>query len=269
MEGCVMALNYVGLLADLRHETDQLAGFLGSLAPQDWDLPSPAAGWSVKDQVTHLAFFDDAAIMALERGDDFRGYADELIAGGMDFPDRVAEDYRMLAPATVRSWFTDSRSALIVAFVGQDPKRRLPWFGPDMSVASSVTARLMETWAHSQDVYDALGAVHPPSRGLRHIAHLGVSTFGFAHTLNGLDIPDVPVYVELRSAAGHLWCWGPTDALDRVKGTAEDFVLTVTQRRHWSETGLLVDGPVARTWLDIAQAFAGAPSRRLPTAVRR
>ena len=38
-----------------------------------------------------------------------------------------------------------------------DPKARLKWAGPDMSARSSITARLMETWAHGQEVYDHLG----------------------------------------------------------------------------------------------------------------
>ena len=31
-------------------------------------------------------------------------------------------------------------------FAAADPKQRVQWFGPDMSVRSSITARLMETW---------------------------------------------------------------------------------------------------------------------------
>ena len=108
----------------------------------------------------------------------------------------------------------------------------------------------------------ALGVEHPPSPGLRSIAHLGVTTFGFAHTLNGLEVPDEPVRVELLSPDGQSWFWGPIDAANRVSGSALDFVLTVTQRRHWSQTALVPTGPVASQWLDIAQAFAGAPTQR-------
>ena len=60
-----------------------------------------------------------------------------------------------------------------------------------------------------------------------------------------------------------MWTWGPADAADQIAGSAEDFVLTVTQRRHWTETSLAVKGPVAQRWLDIAQVFAGAPSQRV------
>ena len=160
-------------------------------------MPTPAEGWTIKDQVSHLAYFDDSAHLALLHPEDFRCEAAKLIAGGMDFPDRIAEQHRTLPHNTVLDWFSDSRRQLLAGFTGDDPKRRLPWFGPDMSVASSATARLMETWAHGQDIYDTLDVPHPPSPGLRNIAHLGVATFAFAHTLNGLDIPAEPVRVEL------------------------------------------------------------------------
>jgi hypothetical protein len=44
-----------------------------------------------------------------------------------------------------------------------DPSLRLPWYGPPMSAASSVTARLMESWAHGQDIADAVGVTHRPT----------------------------------------------------------------------------------------------------------
>lgn len=257
-----MALDYPALLTQLRHESDELLGCLRGLAAEQWSMPTPAPGWSIQDQVSHLAFFDDTARLALTDADRFRRDADELVAGGMDFPDRLAAVHRVRPPEEILDWFVTARNQLLAAFEGDDPRRRLPWFGPDMSVASSATARLMETWAHGQDVYDTLLLPHPPSPGLRSIAHLGVATFAFAHTLNGIEVPDEPVRVTLHSPEGQVWSWGPANAVNRVTGSAEDFVLTVTQRRHWLETELVALGPVAKNWLNIAQAFAGAPSRR-------
>jgi len=257
--------DYAGLLTDLRHESDRLVEHLDGLASERWRLATPAQGWSIQDQVSHLAFFDDAARSALTQPRDFRAQAKRLIADGMDFPDRIAARHRTLTPDALLQWFIAARRDLLAAFTGEDPRRRLPWFGPDMCVASSATARLMETWAHGHDIYDTLGVEHPPSPGLRSVAHLGVTTFAFSHTLNGLEVPDDPVRVELRSPDGQSWIWGPADAVDRVIGPAVDFVLTTTQRRHWTQTALVATGPVAKRWLDIAQAFAGAPTR---TAVR-
>ncbi|WP_273735339.1 TIGR03084 family metal-binding protein [Mycolicibacterium septicum] len=263
-----MAVDYPALLDDLRQETDNLLEQLRTLAAAQWDLPTPAARWSIKDQITHLAFFDDATLLAINHPEEFRVQADAHIAGGMDFPDRITDEHRHLSGERVCNWFTDSRQQLIGTFIAGDPKRRLPWYGPDMSMASSATARLMETWAHGQDIYDTLGLAHPPSPGLRSIAHLGVATFAFTHQLHGRDVPAEPVRVELTAPDGELWTWGPADAPDRVSGPAEDFVLAATQRRHWTETYLTATGSVATGWLDIVQAFAGAPSRREPKALR-
>ncbi|MBB3753932.1 uncharacterized protein (TIGR03084 family) [Mycolicibacterium sp. BK634] len=257
-----MSLDYPGLLADFRQESETLIACLRELERGQWAQPTPAPGWTIHDQISHLAFFDKATRLALTDPEQFRTEADDLIAGGMDFPDRIADDYRSIAPDELLAWFVDERRSLIEEFTRDDPRRRVPWFGPDMSVASSATARLMETWAHGQDVYDAVGLTHPPSPGLRSIAHLGVATFHFAHVLHGLPVPDEQVRVALQSPQGDIWTWGPDATANHITGTAEDFVLTVTQRRHWTETGLVVEGDVARGWLDIAQAFAGAPSRR-------
>lgn len=257
-----MAVDFPKLLVDLRQESDALLDCLAGLSTDQWDQATPASGWAIRDQVSHLAFFDDVAHLALTDADAFRAEAERQIAGGLDFPDRIAVQYHSLPAAGLRDWFAASRSRLIDEFASNDPKRRLPWFGPDMSVASSATARLMETWAHSQDVYDTLGAAHPPSTGLRSIAHLGVSTFGFAHRLNDREVPEDPVRVELRAPeSDEIWSWGPADADNRVAGAAQDFVLVVTQRRHARDTALVIDGDVASAWMDIAQAFAGAPGR--------
>ncbi|MET8427879.1 TIGR03084 family metal-binding protein [Nocardia sp. NPDC004860] len=261
-----MGLDYPALLRDLERESDRLIDCLYSAAESDWEAPTPAAGWAVRDQISHLAFFDDFAHLAMTNANLFRVEAAELTSLGPDFPDRAAERYRHLTRCDLLNWFTESRQRLLSQFTTDDPKRRLPWFGPDMSVASSATARLMETWAHGRDVYDTLGVVAPPSPGLRSIAHLGVSTFAFAHRLRGLQVPAEPVHVTLNAPdRDEVWTWGPADADNRISGPAEDFVLVVTQRRHPDDTELTIQGDVASAWMAIAQAYAGEPGPGRPS----
>lgn len=263
-----MALDYPALLDELRTESDRLIALLDGLGPDDWDLATPAAGWTVRDQISHLAYFDDAANDAIRTPSRFRVDAAELMKSGMGFPDMIAARYRPVTSGDLLSWFIRARRDLLGTFTEAGPRDRAPWYGPDMSVASSVTARLMETWAHGQDIYDALNLMHPVSPGLRSIAHLGVSTFAFVHTLNGREVPTAPVRIELTAPdAPEVWAWGPPDADNTVSGPAEDFVLLVTQRRHLADTALSVSGPVAQSWMEIAQAFAGAPTPgRAPAA---
>jgi uncharacterized protein (TIGR03084 family) len=117
----------------------------------------------------------------------------------------------------------------------------------------------METWAHGQDVADALGIRRVPTERLRHIAHLGVATFGWSFANRGMKVPNSSVRVEITSPSGVNWSWGPEDARDRVSGPAEDFCLVVVQRRHPADTGLIIEGATANLWLSIAQTYAGQP----------
>jgi uncharacterized protein (TIGR03084 family) len=157
-------------------------------------------------------------------------------------------------------WWREERSALLEVLAKMDRKTRLPWYGTAMSAMSFATARLMETWAHGQDVVDALGIIRKPTDRLRHIAHLGVSTFGWSFANRNMEIPGTPVRVELTGPSGGIWSWGPEEAEDRVKGAAEDFCLVVVQRRHVADTDLIVRGDIAQQWMSIAQAYAGPPA---------
>jgi uncharacterized protein (TIGR03084 family) len=255
-----MATDLSGLVDDLRAESEVLVTILAGLDDADWTRPTPAAGWTVTDQVSHLAYFDETTLLSLTDEQRFRLEADALTAAGDDFPDKVAADHRHLGGADLLAWFRRSRAELLDAYAHVDPRRRLPWYGPDMGPASSVTARLMETWAHGQDIADAVGAERPATDRLRHIAHLAVRTLGFSFVLNGRTVPSAPVRVELvPPSGGDVWAWGASDAPDRVTGTALDFCLVVTQRRHLSDTALQVTGATAQEWISIAQTFAGAP----------
>jgi uncharacterized protein (TIGR03084 family) len=126
-----------------------------------------------------------------------------------------------------------------------------------MAARSFITARLMETWAHGQDVVDALGARREPSSRLRHVAHIGVRARPYSYAVRGLTMPDGDVRVELLAPCGECWSWGDEAASARVTGRAEEFCLVVTQRRNVADTSLRAEGAEAEEWLRIAQAFAG------------
>jgi uncharacterized protein (TIGR03084 family) len=258
------------LTADLAAETAALEAILDGLEEAAWELPTPAHGWAIRDQISHLAYFDEAATLAATDPQRFAREAAALSGRGADFAGLVAREYRDMPPAGLRSWFGRARAEYLRVFAALDPAARLPWYGPAMSAASSVTARLMETWAHGQDVADAAGIAREPTARLRHVAHLGVATRGFSFRLRGKPVPDVPVRVELAAPDGSVWTWGPAEAADRVEGDALDFCLLVTQRRNRADLRLAATGPVADAWLELAQAFAGPPGPgRAPRAAER
>jgi uncharacterized protein (TIGR03084 family) len=259
-----MPADLSALLADLAAETAALRTLTDPLDadPLDegcWRLDTPAAGWTIADQVGHLAHFDDVAVLSAIDPDTFRAEAARIeAAGGID-PDAIAASYRHLAPADVRAWFDRARPGLLAVFAGLDPRLRVPWFGPDMSVASALTARLMETWAHGQDIADTLGVTRPATDRLAHVAHIGVGARAYSFAANGRPAPTVPVRMNLVLPSGRPWSSGPEDATDRIAGSAEDFCLVITQRRHRDDTGLVVVGAAADEWLTIGQAYAGKP----------
>jgi uncharacterized protein (TIGR03084 family) len=195
---------------------------------------------------------------------EFRVVRDMTMARRGDVAELAAERHSELGGGPILEWFTGVRGSLVAELTGSDPGLRVPWYGPDMSLASAATARLMETWAHGQDIADGLGARLRPTSRVRHVADLGVRTFAFSFGVRGLSAPEVPVRVELWGPHFEEWAWGPEGAVDSVKGPAEEFCLVVTQRRHLAGTSLQVEGVTARAWLSIAQAFAGAPTTTSP-----
>ena len=262
-----MAVDFPQLVRDLAAEGNDLRALVDrqlALQPGGLELPTPAEGWSVADQLAHLAYFDEALLLAIDDPVEFEVVRDVTIARGGDVESLAVERHRELGGVSEPTWFEDARSRLVSVLGVSDPRRRVPWYGPDMSLASAATARIMETWAHGQDIADALGTLQVATTRLRHVADLGVRTFAFSFTVRGLAPPDVPVRVELWGPHLEEWSWGPEDAADSVKGPADEFCLVVTQRRHLAATSLQVTGVTARAWLSIAQAFAGGPTTTAP-----
>jgi len=222
-----------------------------------FDAPTPAEGWSVGDTVSHLAFFDERAAVAVSRPDEFRDSLTEVLANPTAFIDAGPHRGRALPAEDVLAWWREARTATLEVFGAADPSTRVPWYGPDMNLVSFATARLMETWAHGQDVADAVGVRRTPTSRLRHIAHLGVRTMGFSFASNELPMPTDPVRVELAAPDGSTWSWGPPDAADAVRGSALGFALLVSQRRNITDIDVVAVGPVATAWVGIAQCFAG------------
>jgi uncharacterized protein (TIGR03084 family) len=249
------------VLADLVAEQDALDPIVAGLSDEAWARPTPSPRWSVADQIAHLAYFDRAAATAIADPEGFAVLRDELFAnfgGGDEEIDRLTlEPYRSLPPAELLDHWRAGRRLLADAAAGLDDDTRVEWYGPSMGSKSFLTARLMECWAHGQDVVDTVGAERPATDRLRHIAQLGVITRGWSYVNRGEEPPEGEIRVHLDAPSGDEWTWGPQDAASSVHGGAEDFCLVVTQRRHLDDTDLTVEGEVARDWLERAQAFAG------------
>ncbi|MEV0976900.1 TIGR03084 family metal-binding protein [Streptomyces sp. NPDC049915] len=252
------------VIDDLRDESDELDRLVAQLSTGQWALRTPAPGWTVAHQIAHLAWTDRSALCAVTDEDGFRALVEQALAAPDTFVDEGAAEGAALPPATLLQRWREGRTALDKALRAAPPGARFPWYGPPMAGASMASARLMETWAHGQDVADALGVRRQPTDRLRHVVRLGVRTRDFAFGVRGLPVPAEEFRVELRAPSGDLWTYGPEDAQQRVTGPALDFCLLVTQRAHRADLALRAEGPDADAWLGIAQAFAGPPGPGRP-----
>jgi len=247
---------------DFRAEVDELHGFLATLGEPDWSRPTTFQRWTPWDVVAHLHYYDRVSLASLSDVAEFTAARDALIrqlARGVTNAEIAREQLGELAPGALLARWHEAARELAAQLGACDAKRRLPWFGPDMGVRMFTTARLMETWAHGQEVYDLMRIERVHSDRICHIATIGVKTFAWTFANRGLDVPGPPPYVRLVAPSGAIWEWNEPSTTSRILGSAVSFCRTVTQVRNVADTSLEVEGDVARRWMAIAQCFAGGP----------
>lgn len=245
---------------DLKAQYLELDSLVSGLSKKRWFVATPFYGWTIFDQVAHVAFFDRQALLAIENpkvfADDAKSIL-ELLASEGEWPPKTNPLLGPQDPDELMVLWRKVRTALLSRLERMAPNDRIVWYGPDMSARSFATARLMETWAHSQDVFDTLRIKRNNTVRLRHVAHIGVTTFAWSFVIHKQSPPKRRPRVELIGPSGEFWVWGEPDAEETVTGSAEAFCLVVTQRRNIADTSLQVQGDYAKQWLTFAQAFAG------------
>ncbi|WP_435159238.1 TIGR03084 family metal-binding protein [Amycolatopsis sacchari] len=240
-------------LSGLVAEGDELDAVVS--AEPDWSKPTPAVGWTIAHQIAHLAAADANVLIAIRTPEAFGAVLEEVEAGGSGHADReAAAGAAQPRPELLERWRA-GRTEVAAALRDVPVEHAFPWFGSQLTAALMVPLRLMETWAHGQDVLDTVGVRRRPTDRLRHIATLGFVGRGLSFHVAGLPLPAEPFRVELAGPGGEVWTWGPEDARQRVRGSALDFCLRVTQRRPRAEIDLTATGEDAQKWLDIARIF--------------
>lgn len=258
------------VLDDLRSESEELDLLVAGSSAGRWAGPTPAEGWTVAHQIAHLSWTDEVALLSVTEPDRFGEEVARAMKDPEGFVDRAADEVVAAYPpdALLVRW-REGRERLQEALRAAPAGTRFPWYGPPMSIASMATGRLMETWAHGQDIADALGVTRTPTARLRHVARIGVRARDYAFLVRGIPAPGEEFRVELDGVEGELIAYGPEGAAQRVTGPLHDFCLLVTQRAHRDDLAVRAEGADADTWLDIAQAFAGpAGPGRAPRAER-
>lgn len=256
------------ILNDLIAEQAQVDVLVADLTEEEWLTPLPGVEmWNIKDAIIHLAFYDYTASQLME------GKAEDLVViaeaeAGQDEYFR-ATSFHHLSGAEVLSWWREERTRMLGLFYQIDPKARVPWFpGLPMAAKSLASARLMELWGHSVDIYDALNLEPIVKERITSTLFLSWQARPNAYRINNITLPDTPMYLELTLPSGAIWTAGDPTAENCIKGSAKEWALVAIRRRNWMDSDLEVVGEEARQYASIVQTYAGVaeeapPAKRL------
>lgn len=254
------------IINDLVSEQVAVDSLVNKLTEEQWHMDIPVEMWNIKDAILHIAFFDYAANKLMTgRANDLMSLSHE---SGEDQYVR-ATAFHHLTGSEALSWWREERTKMTSIFYDKDPKERIPWApGLPMSAKSLVSARLMELWAHSVDIYDALGMDPLVEDRIASTLFLSWQARANAYRINNLELTDIPMYLELELPSGKLWTKGDPSAKNFIKGSAKEWALVSIRRRNWMDTDLEVFGEEARRYATVVQTFAGW-AEKAPEAKRQ
>ena len=245
---------------DFRDECNAVYSILENLKEQDYEMPTQFKGWTFNNVIGHLHVWNYAADISLKDGDEWKNFANsamQALGSGSsmnEFEQTITKGIK--GPELLSMWkeyYIDMTERFAVA----DPKKRVKWMGPDMSVRSSISARHMETWAHAQELYDSLGLDRINEDRIKNIVIIGNNTFKWCFTVHKKTLPSIKPYLKLMSPSGAIWEYNEPSEEHKIEGLAEEFCQVVTQVRNIKDVNLKLTGSIADEWMSVAQCFAG------------
>lgn len=250
---------YEKVISDLVAEGHQVDQMISCLSPGQWQLQTPAPGWTIAHQVAHLASIFGLATMAVANPVGFKNLTEQL---SDDFDANVAvalSGYLADPPDVLLARWRGERAAAEQALAAFPPDEVVPWLVRPLPPAVLAAAGMMELFGHGQDIADTLGVEPKRTDRIGRLVEFAVRTWDFGYLARGLTPPEIAFRYELTAPSGAVWEYGPADAEQRISGPAVDFCLLATRRRHRDDLALTAVGPDADHWLDIAQAYRGSP----------
>ncbi len=205
------------LIGILHAERERLGRTIQYTAPATWGSPSPCAGWTNHDIISHLAAQDTAAaqVMGGEAAEEFGAFREanggELWVDGLnEWAIGVREDLPTLQIAG--DW---GRAAdLFCARVADVPSdvwssRRVPWLAGEIGVRYLAQSRIIEWWLHGEDLREGTGQEPNPQHWPIHLTcDMGIRMLPYALGLAGLSLPGMSVQVDLSGMGYGSWHWG-------------------------------------------------------------
>jgi uncharacterized protein (TIGR03084 family) len=240
------------ILSDLVAEQQFLDQFLQRIGSKDWERPTPAKGWSVRDTISHLADSAELAADALNGGnriDEYRTAPDLDV-----LRQEAVKKGRKMRYQDVIEWWRGGRAKVVEPLSRMEAENRIEWIAGTMNARTFATMRLMETWAHGLDIYAAMKAEVEDTARLRHICFLGWKTLPYAFKAADQDYS--PVRIEVMGPGYAKWVFGPADTDQLIKGPAGEFArLAVRRIKRKDAKNLKATGEVAETALEVVRAY--------------
>lgn len=240
----------------LEAEQRELEALVRTMGAEDWARSTPAAGWDVRDQFSHLADTEEIAhdtVLGGPRALREEAAARQADGGLIEFG--VAKGRAMTGPQ-VGEWWIAAAANNRAVLRAVDVRERVPW-GLGMGWRAFVTARLMEHWAHGLDIRSGLGVPSFDTDRLEHIGWICYNALPYAFHIAGVEAPaGRTLRIDVTGPGGELWSYGAEDATDAITGPAATWCRRGVQRITPDAAGdLVAHGPLAELAVKHARAF--------------
>ncbi|MEO6704148.1 MAG: TIGR03084 family metal-binding protein [Jatrophihabitantaceae bacterium] len=244
-------------ISALNAECDDLDRMVSDLSEQQWNADTPAPGWTVAHQIAHLAATFKMAGLAAADPDAFVAVVSNLSSNFNANVTHALGEYLNDSHELLLSRWQDERAKAVKSLAAVPADQVVPWLVNPLPPAILAMAGMMEAFAHGQDIADALGVQRERTDRIKYLVAFAVRTWDFGYQARDEQPPKVEFHFELRAPSGAIWEFGPTDASQRITGSAVDFCLLTTRRRHREDLDIVAVGVDAEHWVDIAQCYRG------------
>lgn len=255
---------------DLLTEAKSIEALLRGMPDKAFTEPTGFKDWTTEMILRHLAMGNQGAVLSLTAPEKFEAMFKEMRAGRekgrlIEVENKYVGDVH--GQGLVDAWMK-TIDDMMDHFADADLSQRVPWGPRLMSARSSISARIMENWAHAQAIYDLMGVERENGDQIHHIAVLGANTYGWTFKNRGMEPPGPRPVLELTAPSGAAWTFPSEGSNEAIRGDAVEFCQVVTQTRNVADTNLEITGRNGRAWMDIAQCFAGPPNDPPPPGAR-
>ena len=215
------ALARFGPKVDARQLFEQdratLLRLVQGLDPADWEQPTAAAPWLVRDVVAHLLGDDLSRLARTRDGHSPVGPqpGEPLTAFIHRFNDDWVQAARRVSPRLLLDLLAVTSPQVLALWRDIDLDaitEPVTWAGPEPAPVWLDCARdFTEYWVHQQQIRDATGR---PNDSDPAVVHLVLDTFlrAMPQTLAGHDRPEgTTLIMAVTGAGGGQWCWQRQD----------------------------------------------------------